>query len=62
MPLIGTVNCFAPGHNLNQLLIKEIIKDKDNYTIKDIFTEKQPNNFFDLVDKNNSPQNITCVA
>ena len=62
MPLIGTVNCFAPGHNLNQLLIKEILKNKDNYIIKDIFTEKQPNNFFNLVDKNPSPQKITCVA
>ena len=62
MPLIGTVNCFAPGHNLNQLLIKEILKNKENYTIKDIFIDEQPNNFFDLVDKNNTPQNITCVA
>ena len=62
MPLIGTVNCFAPGHNLNQLLIKEILKNKDNYIIKDIFTEEQPNNFFNLVDKNDSPQKITCVA
>ena len=62
MPLIGTVNCFAPGHNLNQLLIKEILKNKNNYVIKDIFTEKQPNDFFNLVDKNVSPQKITCVA
>ena len=62
MPLIGTVNCFAPGHNLNQLLIKEILKNKDNYIIKDIFTEKQSNNYFNLVDKSDSPQKITCVA
>ncbi len=62
MPLIGTVNCFAPGHNLNQLLIKEILKNKDNYIIEDIFTEKQPNNFFNLVDENVSPHKITCVA
>ena len=62
MPLIGKVNCFAPGHNLNQLLIKEILKNKDNYTIKDVFTEKQTNNFFDILDKNDSPQKITCVA
>ena len=62
MPLIGTVNCFAPGHNLNQLLIKEILKNKNNYVIEDIFTEKQPNDFFNLVDKNVSPQKITCVA
>ena len=61
MPLIGKIDCFAPGHNLNQLLIKEILKKKENYTI-DIVSNKQPNNFFDLVDKNESPQSITCVA
>ena len=62
MPLVGTINCFAPGHNLNQLLIKEILRNKENYTIKDTVTKKQPNNFFDLVDEYDAPQNATCVA
>ena len=62
MPLIGTINCFAPGHNLNQLFIKEILKNRDNYTIIDMLSENQPNNFFDLVNKNDTTQNITCVA
>ncbi len=62
MPLIGAINCFAPGHNLNQLLIKEILKNKENYVIEDNVTEKQPNNFYDLVDKYDTSQKITCVA
>ncbi len=62
MPLIGKIDCFAPGHNLNQLLIKEILKNKENYTIKDKVTNKETNNFFDLVDKYDTSQNATCVA
>ena len=27
MQLVGNVKCFAPGHNLNQQLIKEILKN-----------------------------------
>ena len=62
MPLIGKIDCFAPGHNLNQLLIREILKNKENYTIENKVTDKQTNNFFDLVDKYDNPQNATCVA
>ena len=62
MPLIGNVNCFAPGHRLNQLLLKEILKDKDNYRIEDTTSSNNSDTFFDLVEDNNSSQNITCVA
>ncbi len=62
MPLIGSIDCFAPGHNLNQLLIREILKNEENYSIKDMFTEKQSNNFFGFVDKNDSSQNTTCLV
>ena len=34
MPLIGTIDCFAPGHSLNQKLVREILKDKNNYKIE----------------------------
>ena len=34
MPIIGKINCFAPGHEINQDFIKEILRDKDNYTIE----------------------------
>ena len=56
------LNCFAPGHNLNQQLIKEILKNKDNYIIEDIIPENNNKNFFDLIDNNNTSPNITCVA
>ena len=62
MQLVGNVNCFAPGHNLNQQLIKEILKNKDNYVIEDILPEINKEKFFGLIDDNNSAANITCVA
>ncbi|MDC3089140.1 UDP-3-O-acyl-N-acetylglucosamine deacetylase, partial [Alphaproteobacteria bacterium] len=34
MQLVGEVNCFAPGHKLNQMFVKEILKDKKNYVIE----------------------------
>ena len=62
MQLVGNVNCFAPGHNLNQQLIKEILKNKDNYIIEDIIPENNKEKFFGLIDDNNCAANITCVA
>ena len=59
--LVGNINCFAPGHNLNQKLIKEILKNKDNYIIEDMISENNNEKFFDLID-NNSATSITCVA
>ena len=60
--LVGNINCFAPGHNLNQQLIKEILKNKDNYSIEEMITEDNNEKFFDLDDNNSSETNITCVA
>ena len=59
--LVGNINCFAPGHNLNQKLIKEILRNKDNYIIEDMISENNNEKFFDLID-NNSATGITCVA
>ena len=59
--LVGNINCFAPGHNLNQKLIKEILKNKDNYIIEDMVSENNNEKFFDLLD-NNSATSFTCVA
>jgi UDP-3-O-[3-hydroxymyristoyl] N-acetylglucosamine deacetylase len=59
--LVGNINCFAPGHNLNQKLIKEILKNRDNYIIEDMISENNNEKFFDLID-NNSATSITCVA
>ena len=59
MPLVGRIDCHAPGHNLNQKLIKEIIKNKENYIIEETASN---NNFLGFVKSNNSSQNISYVA
>ena len=62
MQLIGDIDCFAPGHSLNQQLIKKILKNKENYRIEDTIPEYNNDKFIDLIDNNNSQPNITCVA
>ncbi len=62
MPLIGRIDCHAPGHNLNQKLIKEIIKNKENYIIEEAGSINNNKNFLGFVESNNSAQNISCVA
>ncbi len=62
MQLVGNINCFAPGHNLNQQLIKKILRNKNNYSIEDIIPENKNDKFLDLIDNNNTSTNITCVA
>ena len=50
MQLIGDVDCFAPGHKLNQLFLKEILKDKDNYVIeKTLISEYAENTYNELI-------------
>ena len=62
MQLVGNVECFAPGHNLNQQLIREILKNRENYRIEEIIPENNNKNFLDLIDNINPSQNITNVA
>lgn len=62
MQLVGNINCFAPGHSLNQQIIKEILKNRDNYSIEDIIPENNNDKFLNLIDNNNASTNITCVA
>ena len=62
MPLIGTIDCYAPGHSLNQKLVREILKDKNNYKIECTEPENKNNKFFDLVKNENPSQDITNVA
>ena len=45
MPIIGKIECFAPGHRLNEKFIKEILKDKTNYQIQ-IQSEEDPTDTF----------------
>ena len=62
MQLIGEVECFAPGHRLNQMFVKEILKDKNNYTIEKAMITDDPENIYNVLDKNSSTHNITNVA
>ena len=34
MPLIGLVDSMAPGHKLNQMFVKEILSNNNNYSIE----------------------------
>ena len=62
MQLIGDVDCFAPGHKLNQAFLKEILKDKNNYVIeKTVISEHAENTYNELIN-NNSFQIINDVA
>ena len=61
MPLIGRIDCHAPGHNLNQRLIREILKNNENYII-DETNSIDNGNFLSFVGNNNTSQNISCVA
>ena len=60
--LVGNINCFAPGHSLNQQLIRKVLKNKKNYIIEDIIPENNNDKFLDLIENNNSSSHITCVA
>ena len=62
MQLVGNIECFAPGHSLNQKLIREILKNSENYRIEEIIPENNNINFLDLIDNNNTSPNITHVA
>ena len=62
MDLVGDIDCFAPGHSLNHQLLKEILKSKENYRIENIITEDNNKKFINLIDNNNTSQNITCLA
>jgi len=62
MQLIGEVECFAPGHKLNQMFVKEILKDKNNYTIEKALIPENPQNIYNVLDKTGSTHNVTNVA
>ncbi len=59
MPLIGDVDCFAPGHKLNQMFVREILKDKKNYVIEKGMTSEHPEKIYSILAKNNSTENVT---
>jgi len=49
MPIIGKIECFAPGHRLNEKFIKEILKDKTNYKIQNQIEEDPTDTYYNLL-------------
>ena len=62
MPLIGKINCLAPGHKLNQMFITEILKDKKNYTIEKAISNECPDKIYSVLSKDKSLENLNNVA
>ena len=52
MPIIGKINCFAPGHKINQRFIKEILSNKSNYTIENKIEYKEINSYINMPTNN----------
>ena len=62
MQLVGEVNCFAPGHKLNQMFVKEILKDKKNYVIEKAMISEYPKKTYNILTNNKSTKSINYVA
>ena len=62
MPILGAVECFAPGHKLNQKLVFKILKDKDNYKIEDAYVDKSYDTYINVLNKDRISPNLTNVA
>ena len=61
MPIIGKIECFAPGHKLNQKFIKEILKDKTNYEIQDQKEKEQEDKFYNVLINDIDTQNVNVA-
>jgi UDP-3-O-[3-hydroxymyristoyl] N-acetylglucosamine deacetylase len=53
MPLIGTISTFAPGHKINQMFVKEILSNEDNYSIEDYEIQYSPDEYINSLNINN---------
>lgn len=62
MPLIGSVNCFAPGHKLNQKLVKQILNDKSNYRIETMKVVDETNDYKNLINISHHQNKDSFVA
>ena len=62
MPLIGLVNTLAPGHKLNQMFVKEVLKNKDNYSIENLGMINVSNQYIDELSNNNYSKDEINVA
>ena len=61
-PLLGYVECFAPGHKLNQKLVFKILNDKDNYKIEDSYVDVSYDAYTNVLNKDSLSPNLINVA
>ena len=62
MPLIGTISTFAPGHKINQMFVKEILSNKENYNIEDLEIKYSQDEYINGLNFNNLFQKEINVA
>jgi UDP-3-O-[3-hydroxymyristoyl] N-acetylglucosamine deacetylase len=62
MPLIGSINCFAPGHRLNQKFVKAILSNKKNFVIQNLESKSSPDQFMNALSNNYYSQEEISVA
>ena len=62
MQLVGAVECYAPGHSLNQNLVKEILKDENNFKIDTIIPNDTSENYYNVINNNVTSQQEINVA
>ena len=62
MPLLGSIECFAPGHQLNHKLVHKILEDQNNYVIEDAYTNQSYNTYVNIFNENSLSTNFTNVA
>ena len=62
MQLVGAVECYAPGHSLNQKLIKEILKDEKNYKIETTIPNASAEKYYNILNNNETSQHVINVA
>ena len=61
MPIIGKIECFAPGHKLNQKFIKEILKDKTNYEIQNENEKETDDIFYNMLINDDDTKKINVA-
>jgi UDP-3-O-[3-hydroxymyristoyl] N-acetylglucosamine deacetylase len=62
MPLIGLVDSMAPGHKLNQMFVKEILSNSNNYSIEKLEVGSPSNQYINQLTNNNYSDEVINVA
>jgi UDP-3-O-[3-hydroxymyristoyl] N-acetylglucosamine deacetylase len=62
MPLIGFVDSKAPGHKLNQMFVKEILSNNNNYSIEKLEIGSSSNQYINHLTSNDYSHEVINVA